>query len=186
MSNKKLPNSPPAKQKTGIVQADTKARSANKSGSKKSTREVLPSPQAQEPSENTKLAAGEPPFISQNVKTTVVPKTTTQVSEAMRDLSIKTIDQAEKAFGTFFDAVGRSLVSIPSPRTEISKHALSSTEQNVKAVFDHARKLIQATDLKQVMQIQSDFLKSQFTNNREHMRQMIVEITSPAKDESKE
>lgn len=132
------------------------------------------------------LAAGEPPFTSQIVKTSVIPNTTTQASEAMRDLSVKTIDQAEKAFGIFFDAVSKSLASTPSPRTEISKHALSFTEQNIKAVFDHARKLVQATDLKQVMQIQSDFLKSQFTNNREHMRQMIVEITAPAKDESKE
>jgi hypothetical protein len=46
--------------------------------------------------------------------------------------------------------------------TELSKQALSFTEQNMKAAFDHARKLVQATDLQQAMQIQSEFLKSQF------------------------
>jgi hypothetical protein len=77
------------------------------------------------------------------------------------------------------------LASIPSPRTEISKHALSFTEQNVKAAFDHARKLVQAADLQQAMQIQSEFLKSQFTNAGQHVQQIISEIVSSAKDASK-
>ncbi len=178
MPDNKLPNSPPAKRTKAGIEADTKARSAKKSMSK-STGEISSSRQAQEPSKNTELAASEPP-------TAEVPKATTkQASGAMRDLSVKTIDQAEKAFDMFFDAASRSLASIPSPRIEISKRALSFTEQNAKAIFDHARRLAQATDLKQVMQIQSDFLKSQFTNAGQHMRQMIGEIASSAKDESK-
>jgi hypothetical protein len=76
----------------------------------------------------------------------------------------------------FFDAASKSLTSIPSPPTEISKHALSFTEQNIKAAFDNARKLVQATDFQQAMQIQSEFLKSQFTNAGQHMQQIINEI----------
>ena len=70
----------------------------------------------------------------------------------------------------FFDAAHKSMTSIPSPGTEISKQALSFTEQNMKAAFEHARKLVHATDLQQAMQIQSEFLRSQFTNAGEHMR----------------
>jgi phasin len=86
-----------------------------------------------------------------------------EVPAELRDLAEKTIDQAEKAFGMFFDAANKSIASMPSPGTEMSKQALSLTEQNIKAAFEHARKLVHATDLQEAMRIQSEFLKSQFT-----------------------
>ena len=85
----------------------------------------------------------------------------------------------------FFDAASKSVASIPSPGAEVSKQALSFTEQNIKAALDHARKLAQATDLQQAMQIQSEFLKSQFTNAAQHVQQITAEIMSSAKDASK-
>jgi phasin len=108
-----------------------------------------------------------------------------EVPAELRDLAEKTIDQAEKAFGMFFDAANKSVASIPSPGTEISKQALSFTEQNMKASFEHARKLVHATDLQQAMQIQSEFLRSQFTNAGEHMRHITGEVMSAAREASK-
>jgi phasin len=105
-----------------------------------------------------------------------------EVPAELRDLAEKTIDQAERAFGMFFEAATKSVASIPTPGTEISKQALSFTEQNVKAAFEHARKLVHATDLQQAMQIQSEFLRSQLTNAGEHMRQITGEVMSAAKD----
>jgi phasin len=107
------------------------------------------------------------------------------VPAELRDLAEKTIDQAEKAFGMFFDAANKSMASIPSPGTEISKQALSFTEQNMKAAFEHARKLVHATDLQQAMQIQSEFLRSQFTNAGEHMRHITGGVMSAEKDATK-
>ncbi len=63
-----------------------------------------------------------------------------EVPAEVRELAEKTIEQAEKAFGMFFDAANKSIASIPSPGTEMSKRALSLTEQNMKAAFEHARK----------------------------------------------
>src|ERR1700759_5634422 len=108
-----------------------------------------------------------------------------EVPAELRDLAEKTIDQAEKAFGMFFDAANKSMTSIPNPGTEISRQALSFTEQNMKAPFDHARKLVHATDLQQALQIQSEFLKSQFTNAVEHMRQITGGVVSAARDTMK-
>src|SRR5260370_38184263 len=101
------------------------------------------------------------------------------------ELAEKTIDQAAKAFGMFFDAASKSMASVPNPGTEISKQALSFTEQNMKAAFEHARRLVHATDLQQAMQIQSEFLKSQFTNAGEHMKQITGGVMSAAQDVSK-
>ncbi len=38
-----------------------------------------------------------------------------EVPAELRDLAEKTIDQAEKAFGLFFDAAGKSMTSMPGP-----------------------------------------------------------------------
>ena len=104
-----------------------------------------------------------------------------EVPPELRDLAEKTIDQAEKAFGLFFDAASKSMGTIPGPGTEVSKQALSFTEQNMRAAFEHARKLVQATDLQEAMRIQSDFLRSQFTNAGEQMREITGKIMTAGK-----
>jgi phasin len=107
-----------------------------------------------------------------------------EVPAELRDLAEKTIEQAEKAFGMFFDAATNSMASIPGASNEISKQALSLTEQNMKAAFDHARKLVHATDLQEAMRIQSEFLRTQFTNVGEHMRQITGHVMSADKQKS--
>ena len=108
-----------------------------------------------------------------------------EVPAELRDLAERTIDQAEKAFGMFFDAASKSMASVPGSGSEISKQALSFTEQNMKAAFEHARKLVHATDLQEAMHIQSEFLRSQFTNAGEHMKQITGSAMSAAKDATK-
>lgn len=108
-----------------------------------------------------------------------------EVPAELRNLTEKAIDQTETAFRMFFDAANKSIATVPSPTTEMSKQALSFTEQNMKAAFDHARKLVQATDFQQAMQIQSEFLRSQFTNAGEHMRKITGNFMSGATDPSK-
>lgn len=108
-----------------------------------------------------------------------------EVPADLRDLAERTIDQAEKAFGMFFDAANKSIASVPSPGTQMSKQALSLTEKNIKAAFEHARKLVHVTDLQEAMQIQSEFLKSQFTTAGEHMRHITGSVMSAARDASK-
>ncbi|WP_024514536.1 phasin [Bradyrhizobium sp. Tv2a-2] len=107
-----------------------------------------------------------------------------EVPAELRDMAEKTIDQAERAFGMFFDAASKSITTIPGPGTEVSKQALSLTEQNMKAAFEHARKLVHATDLQEAMRIQSDFLRTQFTNAGEHMREITGKIMSAGKPKS--
>ncbi len=109
-----------------------------------------------------------------------------EVPSELRDLAEKTIEQAERAFGMFFDAASKSMSSVPGgAATEVSKQALAFTEQNMKAAFEHARKLVHATDLQEAMRIQSEFLRSQFTNAGEHMREITGRVMSATKDATK-
>ncbi|MBV9461986.1 MAG: phasin [Bradyrhizobium sp.] len=108
-----------------------------------------------------------------------------EVPAELRDLADKTIEQAEKAFGMFFEAATKSMNSVPGGGNDISKQALTFTEQNVRAAFEHARKLVHATDLQQAMQLQSEFLRSQFTNAGDHMRQITGAVMSKATEAAK-
>jgi len=105
-----------------------------------------------------------------------------EVPAELRNMAEKTIEQAEKAFDMFFEAANKSMASIPSPTMAISKKALSVAEQNMKAAFGHARNLVHATDVQEAMQIQSEFLKSQFANAGEQMKQIAEGVMSAAKD----
>ena len=108
-----------------------------------------------------------------------------EVPAELRNMAETTIEQAEKAFGMFLDAANKSIASIPHPTAEMSKKALSFTEQNMKAAFDHAKKVVQTTDLQEAMRIQSEFLKSQFTNAGEQIKKITGEVISAATDATK-
>ena len=109
-----------------------------------------------------------------------------EVPAELRELAEKTIEQAERAFEMFFQAAKKSVGTIPGPATNVSKQALTFTEQNMKSAFEHARRLVHATDLQQALQIQSEFLRSQFTNAGEHMRQITGNAASGTSDTTQE
>lgn len=105
-----------------------------------------------------------------------------EVPVELRELAEKTVEQAEKAFRMFFEAASKSIKSVPGAESDVSKQALMFTEQNMKAAFEHARRLVHATDLQEAMRIQSEFLRSQFTSAGEHMRNITGAVMSSAKD----
>ncbi|QDM19251.1 phasin [Tardiphaga sp. vice352] len=104
-----------------------------------------------------------------------------QVPAQVKELAESTVEQAEKAFTTFIEAAHKSVDMVPHPATDISKKTLSLTEQNMKTAFDHARNLLHATDLQHFMQIQSDYLKTQFTTAQEQMKQLGGDMMASAK-----
>jgi phasin len=105
-----------------------------------------------------------------------------EVPAELRNLAERTIEQAEKAFDMFFEAANRSMASLAYPGAEVSREALSLTEQNMRFAFETARKLAQATDLQEAMQIQSEFMRGQITNAGEKMKQIADGIVSTTKD----
>jgi phasin len=180
MPDKKPPAPPPAKQsKKGIVQADEGSRSTKKAASNKATKKQR---QTRESSKTPELVATERQVTKSMEKTPMDPKMTMEVPEAVREMAQRTVGQAEKAFDAFLSAAHQSVAMIPSPTTEMSKKTLALTEQNMKAAFECARKLLKAKDIQEVMQIQSEFFKRQFAAAGEQMKQMGTDAVSAAKD----
>ena len=69
-----------------------------------------------------------------------------EVAAQLRNLAERTIEQAERAFDMFFEAANKSTATFTHPGSEISKKALSLTEQNMRFAFDTARKLKDMTE----------------------------------------
>ena len=113
------------------------------------------------------------------------PKLTMEVPAQIKEFAEMSIQQAEKGFDAFIDAAHKSVAMVPHPTTEISKKALSFTEQNMKAAFDHARKLLHAKDLEEAVKLQTEFIKAQYAAATEQLKQLGGSAGSTAKDDSK-
>jgi phasin len=113
------------------------------------------------------------------------PKMTMEVPEQVREFGEKSIDQAEKAISTFMESAIKSVSMVPGPMTDVAKQALATTESNLKASFEHARKLLYAKDVNEVIQLQSEFLRNQFGAATEQVKKMTGGV-SAADDGSKE
>ena len=100
------------------------------------------------------------------------PKLLMEVPPQVRELAEKSVDQAEKAMSSFVQSASQSVTMLPGPMTEVAKQALAITEANLKASFDHARRLMQARDINDVMQLQSVYLRTQFASATDQFKQM--------------
>ena len=108
------------------------------------------------------------------------------VPPQVREFAHKSVDQAERAISSFMDSANKSVAMVPGPMTDVAKQALAVTENNLKASFEHARKLMQAKDIGEVMQLQSDFLRNQFGVATDQLKGMTRGVASAAKDVPKE
>ena len=105
-----------------------------------------------------------------------------EVPAQIKEVAEKTIDQAERGFSAFIEAANKSVSMIPNPTTDMSVKALSLTEQNMKAAFDHAKKLLQAKDLQEAMRLQAEFLKAQYETATEQLKEMGNSVRSSGAD----
>jgi phasin len=109
-----------------------------------------------------------------------------EVPAPVREFAEKSLDQAEKAISSFMKSASKSVTTVRGPMTDLAKQALAITEANLKASFEHARKLVKAKDIDEVMKLQSEFLRNQFGAATEQFKQMTGVATSAAKDVSNE
>lgn len=108
-----------------------------------------------------------------------------EVPLQVREFAEKSVNQAERAVSSFMESASKSIALVPTPMNDIAKQALAIAEANLKACFEHARKLMQAKDISEVMHLQSDFLRSQFGVATEQFKQMTGGEASAAKDTTK-
>ena len=95
-----------------------------------------------------------------------------EVPAELRELAEKTIDQAERAFGLFFDAAHRSTATVPTPVAELSKQVLAFSEESLKTSFEYARKLALSSSLQEAANAQAELIKRQIASAEQHIREL--------------
>ena len=113
-------------------------------------------------------------------------KMTMEVPPQVRAFAVKSVDQAERAISSFMESATKSVAMVPSPMNDVAQQTLATTEKNLKASFEHARKLMNAKDINEVIQLQTDFLRKQFGVATEQSKQMTGGIASAEGDVPKE
>jgi phasin len=106
----------------------------------------------------------------------------------MRDFAEKSVDQAKKAFDGFLGAAHKavdtlqgSTSNLQSSATDATRKTLSYAEQNITAAFEHASKLVRAKDIQEAMQLQSEFVKTQFAAMQGQMKELGDMASSAAR-----
>src|SRR5215211_4121787 len=101
-----------------------------------------------------------------------------EVPSEIRDFAEKSVEQARKAVDSFLSAARRtvdtfegSANTVQTSAKDMTSKTLNYAEQNLSAAFDHAQKLVRAKDVQEAMQIQSEFVKSQFAAMQSQMKE---------------
>ncbi|NNM71483.1 phasin family protein [Enterovirga aerilata] len=92
----------------------------------------------------------------------------TEIPSSVRDFAEKSVEQARSAVGTLLDAARKTAESIQTsaktadtPPGQAVSRGFGFAEQNISAIFDFARKLVRAPDLKEATRLQVDFVREQ-------------------------
>jgi hypothetical protein len=95
-----------------------------------------------------------------------------EVPAELRELAEKTIDQAEQAFGLFFDAARRSTSTASTPVQELSTLVLAFSEESLKTSFEYARKLAQTSSLQEAANVQAELVLRQIGSAQQHIQEL--------------
>jgi phasin len=101
-----------------------------------------------------------------------------EVPTEMRDFAEKSVEQARKALDGFMGAAQRtvdtlegSASTMQSGAKDMTRRTFSYAEQNIAAAFDLAQKLVRAKDVQEAVQLQSEFVRSQFAAMQSQMKE---------------
>ena len=91
-----------------------------------------------------------------------------EIPATVREIAGRSVEQAKDAYGRFVDAakqaqdmVAKSTDVMTTGAKEMNEKVFSFTETNARAAFEVASRLAQARDVKEVLEIQTQFARSQ-------------------------
>lgn len=106
------------------------------------------------------------------------PNRSFEVPSEMRDFAEKSVEQARRAFDGFMGAAQRTVDTMENAGNTVqvsakdaTRRSFSYAEQNVTAAFELAQRLVRAKDMQEAVQIQSEFMRSQFNAMQSQMKE---------------
>ena len=96
------------------------------------------------------------------------PTTPFEIPTEMRQFAEQSFEQARAAFDKFMGAAHTTMSTwegqgkaAQAGAKDVGEKVMTFAQQNVATAFDYARKLVQAKDPQTLLQLHSDFLRSQ-------------------------
>jgi phasin len=115
-----------------------------------------------------------------------------EIPPEMRDMAEKSVDQARKAFDGFMGAAYKAAGTIEGTGDtlhaggkDIGRKAMTYAEQNVAAALEFASSLVKARDPQQVLQLQSEFIRTQLQAFGEQAKDIGASASKLASDVAK-
>ena len=101
-----------------------------------------------------------------------------EVPAEMRDFAEKSVEQARKAIDGFMGAARKTVdtldstgLTVQTGTKDLATKTFSYAEQNIHAAFDLAQRMVRAKDAQEAMQIQAEFVRSQFEAMQTQMKE---------------
>jgi len=109
------------------------------------------------------------------------------VMAGMRALAERSVEQAKLAFNNYIQAAQEAVSTFEHwgkasqvGARGISKKAISFAERNVVSAFEFAQKIVQAKDIKELVQTQTEFVQSQMQVLTEQVKDLGETATKTA------
>jgi phasin len=102
-----------------------------------------------------------------------------QIPPEMRAFAEKSVEQARQAFDGFLTAAQRTVTTFEGQAKaaqqgakDIGEKAFDFAEQNIASSFEFAQKLVRAKDVKEMLELQSTYVKTQMQALAEQAREL--------------
>lgn len=106
------------------------------------------------------------------------PNQNYEIPAEMRDFAEKSVEQARKAIDGFLSAAQKTVDTFEGSANTVQASAKDATrktfayaEQNLAAAFDLAQRMVRAKDMQEAMQIQAEFVRTQFEAMQTQMKE---------------
>jgi len=104
----------------------------------------------------------------------------TEVSEEVSAITKAAAKQAHEAVDAYFDLLKKAISSLPSGGTKLGEKLKNHAEQNVAATQEYVKKMSQAKTAQEVIQIQTDFMQTQFNAFGEQAKDLVETYSKEA------
>lgn len=118
----------------------------------------------------------------------MIDKPSLEIPQPVRDLAEKNLDQAKDAYGQFMDAsrkaqdmMASSSEVMAESAKEVQQAATRYAEDNMKAAFDLADKLVRAKDFQEAIELQGGFARQQMEVYSQQAQELTRLMTEAAK-----
>ena len=105
--------------------------------------------------------------------------------EDLTAVAAPTMQITREGMDNYFNTIQNSLSAYPWGNTELSEKLRSVTEENIAAFHNYVRKMSQARDLPDAIQVQTEFIKSQMVSFADQVKEISETCFKAAVDASK-